>query len=393
MNTVDFKKKNECCGCSACVSICPKNAMSLQKDQYGFMYPVKDTDACVDCGLCEKVCNFNRDHKQETDFKTAYAAVSRDAAQAAKSSSGGFFAKAAEYVINMGGCVCGAAWSLDNGEIRARHIIIENTDDIRLLQGSKYVQSEVGNCYTEIKKILEEGKKVLFSGTPCQVDGLKGFLQRDYENLITLDIVCHGVPNSDMLNDYLKYKWSGYTPKDLCFRDKKMGWGMEGYIKLSKNGREKTVYISPKNSSYFSAFISGNVYRENCYRCPYAGADRPADISIGDFWGVMEEHQEYAGEMKDAISAVILNSEKGREFFKGIQDSLYSCESSFERIASHNSQLRHPSECPKVREQLLDGYEKQGYKAIEEYFRSNSSAIKIVKENLRLFAKSQIKNR
>lgn len=392
MNIIDFKKKNECCGCSACVSICPQNAMHLQKDKYGFLYPIKDIDACVDCGLCEKVCSFNTHHRTTTYSKTAYAVVSRDAVQAVNSSSGGFFAKAAEYVLNMEGCVCGAAWFRENGEIRARHVLITEIEDVRLLQGSKYVQSEVGDCFKEVRSILEAGKKVLFSGTPCQVDGLLGFLQRDYDNLLTLDIVCHGVPNGDMLNDYFKYKWSDYTPKDICFRDKKMGWGMEGYVKLSKKGKEKTINISPKNSSYFSEFINGNLYRENCYRCPYAGENRPADISIGDFWGVMEEHQQYADEMNDAISAVIINSEKGKEFFLKMQDSLFSCKSSFERIARHNSQLREPSKYPKIRDQLLERYALSGYQAIEEHFRTHNSILGILKENLRLNLKSIIKS-
>lgn len=388
MKELYFKKKNDCCGCGACINICPKGAMELQNDEYGFKYPVKNKDICIDCGLCDRVCNFKREKSDHQFCKEAYAVVSKNSLQAKKSSSGGIFAALAEYIISQGGYVCGASWSYEDGGIRARHIIIDKIDDIRLLQGSKYVQSDTDGCYKEIRGLLNEGKSVLFSGTPCQVDGLKGYLRNDYENLITLDIVCHGVPNAEILSAYLRYNWEDWNISELSFRDKKMGWGMTGYVKAIKNGKEKTFYITPKNSSYFSEFINGSIYRDNCYECPYAGYNRPADITIGDFWGVMEEHAEYAKDMNDAISAVVLNTEKAKKVFEHMHDSVYYCKSSFEKIAVHNSQLREPSICPPNREILLDSYAQNGYKAIEDNFVRQRGKKSIKKENIKLFIKS-----
>jgi coenzyme F420-reducing hydrogenase beta subunit len=384
-----LKDKSNCCGCGACVSICPKEALSLQKDKYGFLYPFKNNDLCIDCNLCEKVCRFDSGFTSDDISKDAYAVTSKDLEQSANSSSGGFFAKLAEYVIKSGGYVCGAAWNFEDNNVSVKHIIIDRVDDIKLLQGSKYIQSDIGDCYKNIQSLLIDGKYVFFSGTPCQVDGLKGFLRRDYNNLLLLDIVCHGVPNSDMFNGYLQYKWPKLLPSEISFRDKRMGWGMNGYMK----GKKKTIYITPENSSYFSEFIKGAIYRENCYKCPYAGENRPADITIGDFWGVMQEHKEFAQNQSDAISAVILNSEKGISAFKKVKESLNYCQSDFAKISKHNSQLRQPTICPTSRSLLLDKYAEIGYKAIEDEFRSSNSKISVISESLKLFIKAYTRGR
>ena len=384
MGFTDFREKNKCCGCGACVNICPKAAMELQKDKYGFFYPVKNEEKCINCGLCEKVCNFNRERIKSSESKSAYAVVSKDSNQAKLSSSGGFFAKLAEYIINCGGIVCGAAWSFDKAGVSVRHIIIDDIEGIKRLQGSKYVQSQIGNCYKEVQAFLKEGRKVLFSGTPCQVDGLKGFLGRDYENLLTVDIVCHGVHNENILNSYLKYSWPNQNVTDLSFRDKRMGWGMTGFVEINK---KRMVFISPKNSSYFYAFINGLFYRDNCYNCPYTGESRPADITIGDFWGVMEEHAQFVNEVDDAISAVILNSEKGKSYFEHVKGLLNFCQSDFDKIAKHNSQLRAPSTCPNNRGEILEKYASIGYKAVDDSFCLSNGKSGIMKENVKLFLK------
>lgn len=386
-----LKEKTNCCGCEACVNVCPKDALHMQMDEYGFLYPVKDTELCINCNLCERVCNFKKDTGLGQEEKKGYAIVSKDKKQRQSSASGGFFAKLAENIIKQGGYVVGAAMLYDN-QVEAKHIIVDSVEDLKRLQGSKYVQSRIGDIYSKVLGLLKEDKLVLFSGTPCQVDGLKGFLRKDYDNLITVDIICHGVPNNKIFSDYLKYKYRDGNVKFFSFRDRYMGWGMTGCVEIEKAGVKKKFYFTPNNSSYFSYFLKGKLYRENCYSCPYTGIQRPGDITIGDYWGIAEEHPDFKNKVDDAISAIITNTVKGKNYIELILDDLCVTESSFERIAKHNSQLRKPTEYPKDREILLDMYRDNGYSALENEYKKEVGALKIFRENIKLNLKS-IRNR
>lgn len=386
-----LKDRVNCCGCEACVNICPKDALYMDVDEYGYLYPYKDTDSCINCNLCFNVCNFKKNVNYNLGEKKAYAAVNKEKKQRIMSSSGGIFVKLAEYIIKQGGYVVGAAMTCGN-DVETRHIIVNTLEDLKRLQGSKYVQSRIGKVYTDVLNLLKEGKLVLFSGTPCQVDGLRGFLRSDYSNLITVDIICHGVPNNKIFSDYLKYKYHNSKIRSFSFRDRKMGWGMTGSVELENGRGIKKIFFSPKNSSYFSFFLKGELYRENCYACPYASANRPGDITIGDYWGIDEEHPDFKNMINDAVSAVIANTAKGQEYIGLIIDMLDYTESSFERIAKHNSQLRQPTNYPSSRNRLLNIYRDNGYVFIEKEYIKERGTVNIYKENVKLMLKS-LKNK
>lgn len=227
-----FEKKEDCCACGACLNICKNQAITMKEDEYGYVYPVIDYKKCSNCGMCKRVCMFQKERKLNSPLET-YAAVSKDNNLRMNSSSGGIFASLATFILEKGGIVCGAAFSND---LKVNHLIIEEKSQIYKLQGSKYVQSNIKNTFTDVRRFLLQGKVVLYSGTPCQIDGLYGFLQKEYKNLITIDIICHGVPNNRMFLEYIKEieKDKDQTIKQFNFRDKSLGWGINGSAMVKK---------------------------------------------------------------------------------------------------------------------------------------------------------------
>ncbi len=335
-----FEKKEDCCGCGACLNICPKQAISMKEDECGFIYPVINEDKCIKCGQCKKVCAFQNASQNNSPIE-CYAAVSKNEKQAKKSASGGVFAAMATDYIDKGGVVFGAAF---DEEWKVHHISVETKDQLRFLQGSKYVQSDIEMSYKEVKACLDSGRQVLFSGTPCQVAGLQSFLGQEYENLLTVDIVCHGVPSNRMFQEYIKVLESKYRGKvsDFTFRDKTIGWGINGSTIV--NGKKIKIWQSA--SSYLFYFSKGWIYRENCYKCPYACEHRPADITLGDYWGIEKQHPEILGKNgwneSKGISCVVVNSNKGYEKIQKYNLTLKN--STFDKIANGNAQLNKPSE-------------------------------------------------
>lgn len=375
MAIVLFEDKKECCGCGACMNICPKNAIIMEPDPSGFLYPRIHDDICIECGACKKVCAYQNDINLNEPL-AAYAAVNRNEEQLMLSASGGVFSAIAEKVLNENGVVFGATLSFENGYAYPHHIFVETIEDLPKLQGSKYVQSSIGNTYEEAKKFLLSGRKVLFSGTPCQVAGLYGFLGKDYEELITVDVICHGVPNEAFFNGYLqeeKRKRKAEKVMGYSFRDKSKGWGMTGRLDLvSRNNLRKSVYIPSRLASYYTLFLDGNTYRENCYSCKYATKSRPSDLTIGDYWGIQVEHPELLGgngyDEKKGISCILANSEKGIAICKNMKETLQLHESSYEKISNKNGQLKEPSHLNKQRDELLSIYVTGGYSDVEKWF-------------------------
>ena len=231
-----FENKKDCCACGACLNICPKEAISLKQDEYGFLYPEIDEYLCIRCELCKKVCAFQNVEEDNVPIST-FAAISKNRNQAKNSASGGIFAAIAQYVINNNGIVYGAAFD-DSWNVK--HIGIEHIEDLIKLQGSKYTQSNTDTTFIEVKKMLALGKQVLYSGTPCQIAGLKKYLGKDYTNLITIDIICHGVPSNKMFKDYLSYLEAKNNAKiqNFKFRDKKTGWGINGSVVFLKQNKK-----------------------------------------------------------------------------------------------------------------------------------------------------------
>ncbi len=361
-----FTKKEDCCGCGACLNICPKQAITMKEDEYGFLYPEIDENKCIRCGQCKKVCAFQ--NREETHVPiTCYAAISGNAEQASKSASAGIFAAIAQKFIDDGGVTYGAAFTENWG---VQHIRVETSQDLIALQGSKYAHSDIGRTYSEAKKDLQKGRRVLFSGTPCQIAGLYEFLGRDYENLITVDIVCHGVPSSRMLRDYLQTIEDKYGGKitAFTFRDKSIGWGINGSAVINEN----RIKIWQSASSYLCYFTRGWLYRENCYKCKYACEHRPADITLGDYWGIEKQHPEILEndkwDEKNGISCVIANTEKGKQYLSSL--NIVTVKSSFDKIAAGNTQLNNPSN-PGKRNEIVELYKIDGWGGLEKRFNKN----------------------
>ena len=362
-----FKKKEECCACGACLNVCPKQAIVMNEDEYGYLYPVIDEKKCVRCGKCKKVCSFQNVIEKNKPLET-FAAISKSKDIRMKSASGGIFASMAKKYVENQGLVVGAELKSD---FSVHHIIISENSEIYKIQGSKYVQSSTDKVFSSIKQYLKEGKNVLFSGTPCQVAGLSGYLGKEFDNLLTVDIVCHGVPGTRMFQNYinvLKNKKGKVT--NFLFRDKNNGWGKNGSAII--NNRKVKIWQS--SSSYLYYFSKGWIYRDSCYKCPYACSHRSGDITLGDYWGIEKQHPEYLGNNKwdeqKGISLVIANTQKGIEFLNSIKDILDMRESSFEKAALANAQLNYPS-MPGQRETILEIYLKGGWEALEKKFRKN----------------------
>lgn len=370
-----FDDKKNCCACGACMNICPKNAIKMQEDEYGFLYPQIDENKCVQCGACQKVCAYQNGQVGNTPIK-CYAAVNKDKEELMKSASGGIFAAMATTILKDDGVVFGAALDFENGHAHPHHIAVREVSQVYRLQGSKYVQSAIENTYVEAKEELDLGKKVLFSGTPCQIAGLYSYLRKGYENLYTIDVICHGVPSAKFFDDYIQYMTKKNKAKAVIsysFRDKKKGWGMNNRIGFEyASGKKKNMYIPARLTSYNTFFLDGDIYRENCYQCPYAKRERTGDFTIGDYWGIEKEHPELLKrdefDERKGISCFLVNTDKGLAFSKETKTKFYLEESSFSKIKKKNGQLNHASQKTKKRKNIMMRYKMEPYEKVEEWF-------------------------
>lgn len=289
---IKISEKSNCCGCTACVSICPKDCISMKSDDEGFLYPEVDVKICIDCGLCEKVCPVLHPVKKE-EPSLVYAAINNNETIRLKSSSGGIFTLIAEHIIECGGVVFGVCFDKNWNVI---HDYTETKEGLAKFRGSKYVQSFIGNSFNQVKSFLDSGRDVLFSGTPCQVVGLKNYLRKSYSNLYTVDVVCHGVPSPDVWKKYLqetvckryntnkkKLNYTDYI-SSINFRSKEYGWKKYNMRIEFKDG---TIYSMPFfDNPYMNIFLSDLSLRPSCYNCPSKIANTQSDITLADFWGV-----------------------------------------------------------------------------------------------------------
>lgn len=284
LNTIEALEKEKCTGCGACYNICPTEAIKMETNSEGFLYPVIDKEKCISCGLCKEKCPQLKTTK--LNYSLPYITCAEDKIRK-ESSSGGMFTVLAEYILSQKGYVCGAAWE----DYQVKHIIVDKKRDLRLLRKSKYLQSDINQVYKELEKLLKDNKYVLFSGCPCQVDGLLTFLgDKEYPNLLTVDLVCHGVPSPTLFRKYLMEKSKGNAIKEINFRNKEKGWGTHMEIVYSDGSR---YFNSCSRDEWYLGFLNGIITRESCSRCQYANIDRIGDITIGDFWGVKEINSSY----------------------------------------------------------------------------------------------------
>lgn len=371
-----FEKKENCCGCGACINTCPKQAIIMEEDEFGFLYPMINEELCIECGACKKVCAYQNTYFGRIPIKT-FVAVNKNKRQLLASASGGVFAAVATKIIKSGGVVFGAVLDFDNGHAVPHHISIDNLADLYKLQGSKYVQSSMGGSYKEVQNFLKQDRQVLFSGTPCQISGLLGFLKKDYENLITIDLICHGVPNARFFDDYIQIEKDKRKVNQVigyAFRDKRKGWGMNGRLDLrNKNGRVRSVYVPARLNSYNTLFLDGYTYRENCYSCKFACTKRIGDLTIGDYWGIENAHPELMGKYgydeHDGISCILANTEKGVQLCGELDEVIRMDQSILEKVTARNGQLTRPAKKVPDREKVLELYQQNGYIAVEDFFK------------------------
>lgn len=347
---VNIDNKYNCCGCTACSNTCLHQAITMIPDSLGFLYPKVDEDKCINCGLCDNVCQFQDNYKRYDNFDIpeVYQFRLDSDSELRKSQSGGAFFAIADKFINDGGVVYGAAFT---GTWRVIHQKATDSQSLDKLRMSKYVQSDIRGIFPTIKDELKSGIRVLFSGTACQVAGLKSYVpKRLHKNLFCIDIICHGVPSPKIWEDYLQYLQEKRNSKIIraCFRDKRFGWHGARESFLYENGHEE--FRRTSNYLYFS----GLSMRESCSQCPYTNIKRVGDITVGDQWGIPKDSPY---EDDKGLSLILINSDKGKQLFENIEKnaertSLKEC---------MQPQLKQPSKLHPDYQRFAYDYETKGF--------------------------------
>lgn len=351
---IQIKDPKDCCGCTACASICTHDAITMEPDVLGFLYPKVDVSKCVDCGLCEKVCQFNDNYDRSLNLAqpTAYAARHKDMDEILKSRSGAAFVAISDYVLENKGVVYGAGYKDHFRVAHKRATTKEDRDDFR---GSKYVQSDLKGVFRQVKNDLKNGLTVLFSGTPCQTSGLNAYIGNILrEKLILVDIVCHGVPGPFFWRDYLSYL-ENKQGDEICFvnfRDKVL-FGWKDHIETYKFRHGKVL----DTKYYTHLFYEHIMFRQSCGVCHFTNLQRPSDVTLADFWGWENAVPGFNDDDK-GVSLVFCNTEKGRDLFEAVKKRLIVKKVCLEKCIQPN--LQHPSSIHPQRIEFERAYRKKG---------------------------------
>lgn len=357
MNCVIEQKS--CTGCMACKNICPKNAIEIKQNDEGFNYPFINQEICINCGLCRKVCPVICKKECKSSKIETYACKNKDDEIRMKSSSGGMFTLIAESILEQNGVVFGVKF---NEKFEAVHDYVEKKEELAAFRGSKYVQSNVGDNYLKVKGFLQKGRKVLFTGTPCQIEGLLSFLQEDYDNLYTQDIICHGVPSPKVWKNFLEYKKQEKHEKiqNVNFRKKDiLGWNN---FQMNYQYCSKEENICHQDDPYMRLFLEDIILRSSCYQCHFKKIKRNADITIADFWGINEIYPEMNDEK--GISAVIVHSKKGEKLLEQIKEKMIFSKVSIEDIMKHNKCISQSVSFNKKRENFFKDLDKKNFEEL-----------------------------
>lgn len=335
---LEVLEKDKCCGCSACFSACGHHAITMQLDSEGFEYPIISQEVCVDCGLCQSVCpvlqyeNRKSIREKNSDAQIGFTARNKNYSQRLISSSGSIFPPIAEWILDNDGLVVGAAYDNDFNVV---HKFVESKDELCALQGSKYLQCKADNdTFKNIRKELKAGRKVLYSGMACQVEGLKSFLRKDYDNLYTIDLICMGIPSYVVWQKYLSAFFGGEKIKSINFKEKSIGWDtftfrVDTDKRIFKERGMHNLYLR-------SMFLSWNM-RPSCFQCPFKNAKRISDFTLADAWGVYHSTPDIND--NKGLSSVIVHSNRGLELWNILKDKIDSVQVSIDDIAAGNSNL------------------------------------------------------
>lgn len=347
MSEIRLCPQDVCTGCLACKQICSKGAIHITEIN-GFNYPEIDDSLCVECGLCTKICPVLQDkpffENKSNHNSTCFAVWNKDVDERMSSSSGGVFSVLARGTLKVGGIVYGAAW---DEKMQLRHVGIDDVRGLDSLRRSKYVQSNTDGVYIDVRRQLQAGRKVLFSGTPCQIAGLLSFLgHKDFPNLLAVGVVCHGVPSQRSFDKYLREieDSDNVAVYDCNFRSKNRGWrcGLNLLV-FGKDYRNKDVIISKvaSDNSYFNAFLKQYFLRESCYNCPFKGNDQEcgADIMMSDFWNYWSVAPMKDVDFGKGVSAIVVNTDRGRQYLSESSESFFMKARPYSEYAS-NTGLR-----------------------------------------------------
>lgn len=357
----------QCTGCAACYSSCSHGAISMVVAKDGFLRPVIDKEKCVDCGLCIATCPVNKPAPKTEPIGT-YMAWTGNESQRIASSSGGVFPAIATAILQQGGVVFGAAY---DEHMNVRHSCIESIDELPLLQSSKYVQSDIHEAYRKTNAFLSQGRRVYFVGTPCQVAGLKNFLRKEYETLLTSDFVCHGCPSNDLFQKQIHAFEERYHSrvKNFSFRSKKrFGQGYDCEFLLDDNRRR---FLNAELVPYFYGFWKNITLRDCCYQCQYATTGRVSDITLGDFWTVKRYHK--GTKTSKGISLIMANTQKGEEILSAIPELVLIPESLDVAIKSQGH-LHHSVKMPTSHQRFMNSYSELSWEELRKSYLTPSTS-------------------
>lgn len=359
--------KDDCCGCKACANVCPQNAVTFVPDEYGFEYPSIDGEKCIGCGKCIMACDFKKSGNAGVAMYKpleGYAARHKEKTVYANSTSGGVFTALAEWILERGGCVYGCIFDED---LKPIHVEADNIGEVVLMRGSKYVQSDVGCIYQKVKERLNEGRWGFFTGTPCQVAGLLSFLgDTNKERLLTVDIVCHGVPSTLVFKKYVDYLGDKYHKKvnSFQFRSKICGWEKPTIVVGFEDGNDK--HWSIIRDLYYEAFNHSLLQRPSCFQCKYATGNRVGDITIGDFWGWQKANIQMSA--KEGVSCCLLNTSKVKDIISQLHINANYV--TVDSITQGNYHLRAKSRMRPEWKTVMDTIINEGFAKYAVQFRS-----------------------
>ncbi len=349
---IQITDKRDCCGCTTCAERCPTQCITMEGDDEGFLYPVADPARCIECGLCEKVCQVIHPAPFREPLKT-FAALNLDESVRLQSSSGGLFTLLAREVLNEGGVVFGAAF--DPTDWTVHHIAVTDEAGLALLRGSKYLQSRLGTTFAQAQKALREGRRVLFSGTSCQIAGLHHYLRRKYDNLLTFACLCHGVPSPMIWQRYLNEVAAGRTVSGVSFRDKRHSWKGYDFSLTFTDGSALSMKASA--NIFMRGFLSDIYLRPSCERCPARNGSCCSDLAVGDYWGI----ERLQPEMDDdkGTSIILAYTDKGLQALGRLAPQIRIEEADLEGAKPFNGCFKDLTEPHPARERFFAGLPQQ----------------------------------